>query len=275
MYSQERINAYLNSLERPQNPALEKIRQQALAEGVPIIRPAVQSLLQFFMKLSRPESILEVGTAVGYSALCMREACGESCHIVTIEKDAERIAKARENFAAFGAQDQIRLLEGDAADRLRELPDGVFSFIFMDAAKGQYLAFLPEVCRVLVPGGMIFSDNVMQEGEVMDSRFAVPRRDRTIHSRMRRYLYVLKHTEGLTTSVLPLGDGVAVTVKEGESVRLMSAESPEKEAGSAAARDDGRESAPGADSCGIHSGAVTAGNAAIQKDTAGGENDGE
>lgn len=220
MYSDERINAYLNSLEKPQDPRLEAVRQQALADGVPIVRPATQSLLAFFVTLLKPDAILEVGTAVGYSALCMREAMPAGGHIITLEKDSGRAAAARKHFADFGAESGITLLEGDAAELLKSIPDRSFSFVFMDAAKGQYLAFLPDVLRVLKTGGMIFSDNVLQDGEVLDSRFAVPRRDRTIHTRMRNYLFALKHMEGVTSSVIPIGDGVCVTVKTADSPDL-------------------------------------------------------
>ena len=120
---------------------------------------------------------------------------------------------ARENFRRAGKEEQITLIEGDAADVLKTL-EGPYDFIFMDAAKGQYIHFLPEIMRLLPPGGCLVSDNVMQDGDVIESRFAVERRNRTIHARMREYLYELKHHPELETSVIPLGDGVAVSVKK-------------------------------------------------------------
>ena len=209
----ERIAVYLRSLESPENPLLEEIEQEALASYVPIIRKETQSLLKTLLTMLRPARVLEVGTAVGFSALLMSEYLPEGAHITTIEKYEKRIPIARQNFRRAGKEEQITLIEGDAMEVLRSL-DGPFDFVFMDAAKGQYPHYLPEVLRLLTPGGVLMSDNVLQDGSLIESRFAVERRDRTIHSRMREYLYELKHREDLMTSILPLGDGVALTVKK-------------------------------------------------------------
>ena len=209
----ERIAVYLRSLESPENPLLEEIEQEALASYVPIIRKETQSLLKTLLTMLRPARVLEVGTAVGFSALLMSEYLPEGAHITTIEKYEKRIPIARQNFRRAGKEEQITLIEGDAMEVLRSL-DGPFDFVFMDAAKGQYPHYLPEVLRLLTPGGVLMSDNVLQDGSLIESRFAVERRDRTIHSRMREYLYELKHRENLMTSILPLGDGVALTVKK-------------------------------------------------------------
>jgi len=213
MIHSERVTAYIHSLESPGSELCESIRKAALAEDVPIIRPETASLLTFFIKLNQPARILEVGTAVGYSALLMSEVMPENAVITTIEKYQPRIDQAKINFAKSPRGERITLLEGDAAEVLKTLTEP-YDLIFMDAAKGQYLNFLPDVLRLLKVGGMIFSDNVLQDGDVLESRFAVTRRNRTIHSRMREYLYLLKHTDGLTSSIIPIGDGVAVTVKE-------------------------------------------------------------
>ena len=209
----ERIAVYLRSLESPENPLLEEIEQEALASYVPIIRKETQSLLKTLLTMLRPARVLEVGTAVGFSALLMSEYLPEGAHITTIEKYEKRIPIARQNFRRAGKEEQITLIEGDAMEVLKSL-DGPFDFVFMDAAKGQYPHYLPEVLRLLTPGGVLMSDNVLQDGSLIESRFAVERRDRTIHSRMREYLYELKHREDLMTSILPLGDGVALTVKK-------------------------------------------------------------
>ena len=119
---------------------------------------------------------------------------------------------AKENFARYDKDGRITLLEGDAAEVLKEL-DGHYDMIFMDAAKGQYIHFLPDVLRLLSPGGLLVSDNVLQDGNIIESRYAVTRRDRTIHSRMREYLYELKHNELLETVILPVGDGVTLSTK--------------------------------------------------------------
>ena len=210
-----RLNTFIRSLESPGSTLCDTIREEALADDVPIIRPETASLLLFMIDLIRPKRILEVGTATGYSALRMWERMPQDCVIDTIEKYPPRIEKAKENFAKAKSGERIRLYEGDAAEVLERL-EGPYDLVFMDAAKGQYISFLPRVLTLLAEGGVLFSDNVLQEGEVLESRFAVTRRNRTIHSRMREYLYVLTHTEGITSSVVPVGDGAALTVKRGE-----------------------------------------------------------
>lgn len=212
MIDRERLDVFLASLDRGNTPFLDRIEQEALQGGEPIIRAQTQGLLRFLLALHAPKSILEVGCAVGFSALLMSEYAPAGCHITTIEKVGRRILKARENFRRAGREDAVTLLEGDAADILKELT-GSYDMIFMDAAKGQYLHFLPDVLRLLAPGGLLVSDNVLQDGEILESRFAVERRDRTIHSRMREYLFALTHSEALTTVVLPVGDGVTISVK--------------------------------------------------------------
>ena len=142
----------------------------------------------------------------------MSEYGPENCRITTIEKYEKRIPLAKENFKRAGKEDQIVLLEGDAVEILKKL-DGPYDFIFMDAAKGQYIHFLPDILDLMPIGGLLISDNVLQDGDVLESRYAVTRRDRTIHSRMREYLYELKHNEQLQTDILPIGDGVTVSVK--------------------------------------------------------------
>lgn len=209
----ERMISFIDSLDVGNPPYLNELEEYALATDVPIIRTGTQSLLHFLMDLKKPMKILEVGTAIGFSALLMSEYAPEGCQITTIEKYEKRIPLARENFAKAGKSHCITLLEGDAMDILKTLDDS-YDFIFMDAAKGQYIHFLPEIMRLLAPGGMLVSDNVLQDGDVLESRFAVTRRNRTIHGRMREYLYTLKHMEELTTSILPVGDGMALSVKK-------------------------------------------------------------
>ena len=213
MIVEERLVAYLHSLETENCEILEQIEKEALDAAVPIIRKEMQSFLKVLLRMKRPLHILEVGTAVGFSAILMSEYVSEECKITTIENYEKRIPIARENFKRAGKEHQITLMEGDALEVLKKL-DGPYDFIFMDAAKGQYIAYLPEVMRILSPEGVLVSDNVLQNGEIMESRFAVERRDRTIHSRMREYLYTLKHHPQLETSIIPLGDGVALSIKK-------------------------------------------------------------
>ncbi len=212
MIVDERMVAFINSLDKGNTVFLENLEREALAAQVPVIRKETQSLLKFLMRFQRPARILEVGTAVGFSALLMLEYAPLGCHVTTIEKDEKRIPEAKENFRRAGKEGAVTLLEGDAADLLKEL-EGPFDLVFMDAAKGQYPRFLPEVCRLLAPGGLLVSDNVLQDGDVIESRFAVTRRNRTIHARMREYLYELTHHPRLETCVLPVGDGVTMSVK--------------------------------------------------------------
>ncbi|MBP5198181.1 MAG: O-methyltransferase [Lachnospiraceae bacterium] len=212
MIIDERMAAFIDSFDKGNTPFLDKIEKEAIAGEVPIIRKSMQSLLKFLLAMKKPESILEVGTATGFSALLMSEYGPENCHITTIEKYEKRIPVAKDNFEKAGKSDMITLLEGDATEILASMT-GSYDFIFMDAAKGQYINFLPDVLRLLKPGGLLVSDNVLQDGDIIESRFAVTRRNRTIHARMRDYLYELKHNDLLETVILPVGDGVTVSVR--------------------------------------------------------------
>ena len=208
----ERTITYINSLENGDSPVVQAVAKEARDSFVPIIRKETAAFLKTLVELKRPLRILEVGTAVGYSALLMAEHMPEGGHITTIEKYEKRIPIARENFRRAGMEDCITLIEGDAAEVMDSL-DETFDLIFMDAAKGQYIHFLPKVMRLLAVGGVLISDNVLQDGDLIESRFAVTRRNRTIHARMREYLYELKHRPDLQTSIIPIGDGVTVSVK--------------------------------------------------------------
>ena len=210
----ERLNAFIDSLDTGNTPFLNGIEKEAKETNVPIIRTQVQSLLKLLLAMRKPATILEVGCAIGFSALLMSEYGPEDCHITTIEKYEKRIPVARENFRRAGKEERITLLEGDAAEILQKMT-GAYDMIFMDAAKGQYIHFLPDVLRLLAPGGILLSDNVLQDGNILESRFAVTRRNRTIHSRMREYLYELKHHPQLETVILPVGDGVTLSVTRG------------------------------------------------------------
>lgn len=212
MIVEERMTAYLDSLETGNGEFLDKLEQKAKKDAVPVIRRQMQSFLKMLLRIKHPARILEVGTATGFSAILMCENTPPETTVTTIEKYEKRISEAKENFARAGLSGRITLLEGDAMERLKEL-EGSFDFAFMDAAKGQYIYFLPEVLRLLEPEGILVSDNVLQEGDLIESHFAVERRNRTIYKRMREYLYELKHNGQLLTSIVPVGDGAAVSVK--------------------------------------------------------------
>ena len=214
MIVDERMVTFINSLDTENTAILEQIEQEALDTYVPIIRKEMQSFLKVLLAMQKPKRILEVGTAVGFSAILMSEYVTEECEITTIEKYEKRIPIARENFRRAGKEKQITLLEGDAMEVMQSLKEP-YDFIFMDAAKDSIFI----ICRSdasFESGGVLVSDNVLQEGDIIESRFAVERRNRTIHSRMREYLYALKHDDRLLTSIVPIGDGATVSVKIGE-----------------------------------------------------------
>ena len=215
MIVDERMVTYIRSLEVPESAVIEAIEQEALRDRVPIIRKEMQSFLKVLLMIKRPMRILEVGAAVGFSSILMSEYMPEGGHITTIENYDKRIPIARANFKRAGKEEQIDLIEGDALEVMHGL-ERPYDLIFVDAAKGQYIHYLPEVMRLLGTDGVLVSDNVLQEGDIIESRFAVERRNRTIHSRMREYLYELKHHDQLQTSIIPLGDGVALSVKRSD-----------------------------------------------------------
>lgn len=211
----ERMQTFLHSFDRELPEYLRELEKHAKETDVPIIRPQMQGLLRFLITWKKPASILEVGTAIGFSALFMSEYAPKGCHITTIEKYEKRIPLARENFLRAGKEASITMIEGDAADVLSDLSsDGGFDLIFMDAAKGQYIHFLENIIRLLSPDGIIVSDNILQEGELLESKYAITRRNRTIHNRMREYIYALTHDARLETLILPIADGITLSVRK-------------------------------------------------------------
>jgi len=209
----ERLVTFINPFDSGNTEELDLIEKEAIETYVPIIRKEMQSFLKMLLAIKKPARILEVGTAIGFSAILMAEYNPIDCQITTIENYEKRIPIARENFKRVGKEHQITLLEGDAAEVLKTI-DEPFDFIFMDAAKGQYIHFMPEVLRLLKKEGVLVSDNVLQDGDIIESRYVVTRRNRTIHKRMRDYLYQLTHHEDLVTSILPIGDGITVSVRK-------------------------------------------------------------
>ena len=224
----ERIVAYINSLNHNDRDIVSAIEKEALANYVPIIRKDTKELLKVLICMKKPQRVLEVGTAVGFSAIFMSEYLPEGATITTIEKYEPRIIEAKKNFKRAGKEGQITLLEGDAEEILKTLEPS-YDLIFMDAAKGQYIHFFKEVMRLLSKDGVLISDNVLQDGDVVQSRYGVTRRNRTIHSRMREYLYTLKNIEELETVILPVGDGVTVSTRvEKKGTSLVEEEEEEE-----------------------------------------------
>ena len=214
MIVNERIVSYIHSLEKTNSEVLEKIEEQAHIDNVPIIRKEMESFLRVMLYIKKPKRILELCTAVGYSAILMSECIDEDGKITTIENYEKRIVEAKKNIELSGKGQIIELLEGDATEVMKTLPSQQFDFVFMDAAKAQYIYFLPEVLRLMKKGAVLITDNVLQEGDLIESRFVVERRDRTIHKRMREYLEVVKNHEELETSIVPIGDGITISVKK-------------------------------------------------------------
>lgn len=213
MIVNDRIVSYIHSLESSNSEILQKIEQCAIEENVPIIRKEMESYLRVMLMIKQPLNILELGCAIGYSAILMSEYLPEGGHITTIENYDKRIIQAKENIKAAKVEDKITLLEGDAMERMAELTSESYDFVFMDAAKAQYINFLPEVLRLMKPGAILIADNVLQDGDIIESRYGIVRRNRTIHSRMREYMYEVKHMEELETTIVPIGDGITMSIK--------------------------------------------------------------
>ena len=213
MIIDERLSTYIDSISWDIPKYLKEVEKAALADEVPIIRRSMQSLISFLLEMKKPNAVLEIGTAVGFSSMFMSEYVPEDTIIDTIEKVPIRIKCAKENFERYGKNDRITWYEGDAVDVLKKLAaEGrKYDFIFMDAAKGQYLNFLEPVLDMLTDDGLLVTDNVLQDGDIIQSRYAITKRDRTIHGRMREYLYFLTHSERFKTVVLPVGDGAALS----------------------------------------------------------------
>ena len=214
MIVEERIVSYINSLEKENSPVLEEIEKEARKDGVPIIRKEMESFLRVMLSIKKPMRILELGTAVRYSAILLSEYINEKGQIIPIENYDKRIPSAKENIKKAGRENVIKLLEGDAMEIMPTLERDQFDFVFMDAAKAQYIHFLPEVLRLMKKDGVLITDNVLQEGDLIQSKYVVRRRDRTIHKRMREYLEVVKNHPQLETSIVPIGDGITMSVKK-------------------------------------------------------------
>lgn len=214
MIVNDRIVSYIHSLETSNSEILQQIEQRAIEDNVPIIRKEMESFLRVMLTIKQPLNVLELGCAIGYSAILMSEYLPDGGHITTIENYDKRIVQAKENIQLAGAEDKITLLEGDAMERMGELTSDSYDFVFMDAAKAQYINFLPEVLRLMKKDAILIADNVLQDGDIIESRYGIVRRNRTIHSRMREYMYEVKHMDGLETTIVPIGDGITMSVKK-------------------------------------------------------------
>ncbi|MBQ9031018.1 MAG: O-methyltransferase [Parasporobacterium sp.] len=214
MIVEPNITTYLYSIEPDGPEDLEQLRSYALSRGVPIIRREMEPFLKVLLKSSCPGTILEIGTGIGYSALFMNRIVPKA-RITTIENYEPRLEEARK---VLHPEPNIELLEGDGVQILTRLT-GPYDLIFLDSAKGQYLTMLPDLIRVLSEGGILLADNVLQDGELVKSRYLIPRRQRTIHSRMRQFVWEVKHHPELDSALLTVGDGVMLCRKKGKEER--------------------------------------------------------
>ncbi|MBQ9935025.1 MAG: O-methyltransferase [Lachnospiraceae bacterium] len=210
----ERISSFVKSYISDDEGLLGQIYSEAIRDRVPVMRPETREFLKTQLIMKKPMQLLEIGTAVGYSSIYMSQFLGEGGKITTIELDEERVKIARTNIEAMDLSQVISVIQGDAYEVLKTLPDDTYDFAFVDAAKGQYINYYPDVMRVVKAGGIIISDNILQDGDVLESHFTVDKRNRTIHDRMREYIYTITHDERLDTAILSVGDGVAISVKK-------------------------------------------------------------
>ena len=211
MITNLKVLEYLDIISPVNSQTVEEIRSVAKENYIPIIKRDTENLLKFVLKMQNPKSILEIGCAVGYSAIIMLE--NSDADIVTVEKMPERVDEAKKNIKYANLEDRAKIIEGDAGEILERLvnENKKFDFIFMDAAKAQYITWLPTVKALLKDKGIIFSDNCLQEGDLLESSFAIRKRDKTIHKRMRDYIYLLLHDEDLESWIFSIGDGVLLS----------------------------------------------------------------
>jgi len=216
MLEGNRIPDYIDSLIPANSTLIEEIRDEAVSSQMPIIRRDGEQLLKTILRLKKPRRILEIGTCVGYSAIIMASSTDEDCHIYTVEIGKADYDMALANVHKAGYDGRITCFLGDATDTLHEyVNEGAhFDFVFMDAAKGQYINWLPDITKLLDEGGVLLSDNILHDGDIVESRFAVERRDRTTHARLREYLYTLTHSDDYVTSVINVADGMSISIRK-------------------------------------------------------------
>ena len=208
----ERVSEFIKQYIPAGESGLQKLRDTAEGNNVPVIRRETERFLQTVIMLIRPRRILELGTATGYSAIFMSKAAEELEVIDTIEDWKPRISEAAANIEKAGLREKINLIEGDALEVMKKLKEA-YELVFIDAAKGQYPDYLQEAVRLTHKGSVILADNILQGGEILESRFSVERRDRTIHKRLREYLDRVSMDKRLVTSIVPIGDGLTFSVR--------------------------------------------------------------
>ena len=187
---------------------LIKIKQKALDDHIPIIMDDTLQVVAEILKEVRPNRILEIGTAVGYSAICFSEYLGQEGRIDTIERDSDRVKEARENIKKAEVEDKICIYEGDAVEILPTLTEG-YDVIFIDAAKGKYPFFLSEAIRLSHIGSIIIADNILYKGYVMSDYNK--HKQRTAVNNLREYIAEINNNQNLESKILEIGDGLAIS----------------------------------------------------------------
>jgi len=213
MLTENYLQDYLKSVLPLCGGELGELQKEAYKNSVPIISNDVVRLLSFVLSVKKPKNILEIGAAVGFSSSLMSKYISDGGNIVTIDRFDVMIEQFKKNIKKMGLNDKIQLIEGDACDILPML-NKKFDVIFLDAAKGQYIEMLPHCIRLLEAGGILIADDVLQEGRIARNRKDIPRRQRTIHKRMREFLWEISHNDALETAILTIGDGVALSYKK-------------------------------------------------------------
>ena len=218
----EEIVSFMRERQAPVTYALKELEEFARRENIPIIPHETVAFFRLFLQTMQPKSILEIGTAIGFSALLMAEQVPDA-RITTIDRNEEMIGFAKENFARFDQRNQITLLEGDAVDLLEHIEQR-FDLIFMDSAKSKYIVFLPEVLKRLEVGGVVILDDIFQGGDVARDIMEVRRGQRTIYRGLQRLFDATLDHPGLTASLIPLGDGILMIRKNQEEISLPTEE---------------------------------------------------
>ncbi len=211
-FTDDYISKYIRLIQPKYDGILGDIQEEALNAEIPIIPHETARFLSTLLTVKRPKEILEIGTAVAFSAGLMCRYIQPEGHVTTIDRYELMLAEAEKNVKRLGLEDKITIIRGDAAEVLKKL-EGPYDFVFLDAAKGQYIQFLPDILRLMPIGGVFVADDVLQGGNIAKSRFTLPRRQRTIHKRMRNFLWDISHLDCLESSIIPIGDGIVFCTK--------------------------------------------------------------
>lgn len=215
----ERFRVFVEAYQKPYLDYIEKLKSDALVDDVPIITDATRDVLKLLLEIKKPKRILELGTAIGYSTIFMSEYTKKSTHIDTIENFPKRVKEAKKNIKLYDKNKKITLYDMDISDFLLKKAKNIkvkdkYDFIFLDAAKAQYIVWLPYLIELLNKNGLLIADNVLRDGDILESRYTIRKRDRTIHKRIREYIYAICHDKNLDSYILDIGDGLTVSVRK-------------------------------------------------------------